>query len=202
MKKFFIFCLMAFMVCACDKTPRIQKEIFTTYYGEMLFDDIIPTDKVSTQVYEYDTRGNLIFMQLSDSEDFIYAEETISYKKDERISCHRWVQFDKDSERTEHLWYKENGKWYRNTNGEITQLNDSENEQLNQPSDYITFLPVNTDGTFTIIEDRYQCIGKVVETDKYGNWVKAIGKEKYDYESSYLDDRENYVVYTREIVYY
>ena len=202
MRKFFILCLMAFVMCSCNNTPTIQKETIISYDGEMVFNEVFPTEKNGYFIYEYNAKGKLILSQAFDYEDFLYMEETNVYEKNELKSVHRWIQFDKDSDRTEHLWYKENDKWYRNTNGEITPLDTKESEQMNNPIKQVSFLPINDDGTFTILEEDYQCIGKVVETDEFGNWTKVVGKEKIKYDSIYLDDTEGYVVYIREIIYH
>lgn len=202
MKRFFILCFMAFVICSCCNTPTIQKQTITEYDGEMLFGEVFPTEKGSVHIYEYNTDCNLMLSQSIDYKGFLYMEETYSYQKKELMSVHRWIQFDADSDKTEHLWYKENNRWYRNTNGEITQLDDAENEGMNKPKKQNKFLPIKDDGTFTIIEDNYQCIGKVVEFDKFGNWTKAIGKETIKYDSIYLEDSEGYVVFVREIIYH
>lgn len=208
MKKFFILCLMAFVMCSCiDTTPMIKREVISEYKGELLCDDILPTEISHYEIYEYDNQERLILLQCYDEDGFLYTEEKTTYVGGKLNTIEMWTQFSQDKEKNETIFYKNNNVWCRKTNGEITILCESKHKSDSITLNYLEnsqpkrkeYFSLKDDGSFAIIGEDYQCVGKVVETDKFGNWIKAVGKERFDY--TYIDDKENYVVFTREITY-
>jgi hypothetical protein len=201
---------MAFVMCSCNNSnsPTIKKEVISSYYGELLCEDILPTELKYYYIYEYDSKERLILTQCYDENDFLYHEEKTTYVADKLKTIEMWTQFSEDKEKNETIWFKDNDIWCGKTNGELIILNESKHESdsimlnylVNYQSQREEYLPLKEDGTFAIVMEDYQCVGKVVETDKFGNWIKAVGKEKFNY--TYIDDKENYVVFTREITYF
>lgn len=207
MKKFFILCLMAIMTCSCAN--EIRKETITWYNAEVLYNELTPTDISYLYINEYDKKGRLVFERYEIG-NYI-SEEKYTYEDDKLKTLERWSQDGDDKKKTEVIWYKDNDIWYHKMDGNITALKDGDDEDRTWLK-YLEggyqereeHLPLTIDDNFAIVGERYQCIGKIVEKDKYGNWIKAVGKEKTVYEKLFSDDDviENYVLITRSFIYY
>ena len=197
MRKFFILCLMAFVMCSCNNSnvkPLIQNEIISGYTGVLYFDDVIPTTKENVFLYEYDTKGRLTLNQRYEK-DFLFYEERIEYNKNKVSSWASMFQLSADHDKNEYLSYKKDGKWYKSSNEEISQIEDEDEISFLETYDGSceSFFIINSDDTF-IIKDNEEIyvVGKITQYDKHGNWIKAVAK----------DNDSNYIVFLREITYY
>ncbi len=203
-------------------TPTIKQIKMKIYGGENLMEEIIPTTQRRLYVYEYDTKERLVFLQdyeTDDKGDELCFESKIEYDVDSLKSISHKDKYDDEEE----IIYKEGNCWYmysdiddigkiKYTPSYINEYNLVTLEDIlyhfawwcgnwdgKSDSSYM-FLPIRSDGTFAITNrsSEKMVVGKVVETDAYGNWTKVIcahitGRHNYDKE---------YSVIMREITYH
>ena len=213
MKKIFALILMTIAIISCgDKSSPTIKETKITYYeGKQLCDEIIPSTQLQYEIYKYDEKERVIFKQRYNvdpvtakyyREDGLMNEWMITYNEDEliSISISYYSIWDDKLETGEKKLYKKDNVWYLS---EKNKYLDSDLYMSNSGVIAIIMgmlsdmgegeFPIKPDGTISVKSEDSNMVGKVVETDKYGNWIKIAVVETND---------DDYFVYTREITYY
>ena len=195
MKKFFILCLMAFVMCSCDK-PTIKTETISIYSATLHFNEVIPTTKDEVIVFEYDKDGK--FTRVTN-----YDEETISFEQkveyDKNKVCRVSTIIYGFEKKSEIILYNEDGQWFRKQSGYLFEddniaepINGDDFDFENHGSSLM--FKVSDDDTLVWSEDMYiEGVGKILQKDKYGNWTKA---------SLFDDEYDEYMIVVREISYY
>ena len=215
MKKIFALILMAIAIISCgDKSSPTIKETKITYYeGKQLCDEIIPSTQLQYEIYKYDEKERVVFKQkyIVDPEgakhfreDGLANEWIITYDEDELISISNtsyYTTWDDKLESSEMKLYKKDNTWYiteKNKYLDVSDLYISNTGIIATLMEMLSDMgegefPIKPDGTISVKSEYSNLVGKVVETDNYGNWIKIAVVETND---------DDYFVYTREITYY
>lgn len=221
MKKIFSIIIMAIAIISCaDKpspSPTMKEAKITFYEGKQLCDDVIPSTQYSYEIYKYDEDERVVFKQtyIVDPEvaklfreDRLANEWMITYDEDELISISStsyYTTWDDKLESCEKKLYKKDNSWYTTEKSRYLDISDiyisnsgailTIMDILSEGMDDGQF-PIRPDGTISVkLSEDTNIVGKVVETDKYGNWTKIV--------SINIGNKDDeYRVCTREITYY
>lgn len=174
MKKIFtaLFAILVLASCARTETPIIKKEKINFYevkdtFGELKKSDV-PMMVIIRECNEigkinkvgfYDAEGKLMF-----SETFIYNEEGEAIKSSKQTGDYGFLSV------TENI-FCENGRWFKEENGNKTLLGADYKITGYQYADYIQ---AREDGTYFLKEPimGIECDGEINKTDKSGSWIE------------------------------
>ena len=193
MRKFFILCLMAFVMCSCNNIPPkriIKTEKWTFYEAKDYFGDIVQssTEPKSVVIDEYNTNGMLVHHRMyyrHSSDDIFKVEEHITHNEQgEIIKIDTYKTISWDDKQNEHIiLYEVDGVWVRVINGGEPQvMNDF--TPLRKPKETyeeIYLDEIEKNGVY-IVSKKYNV---------YGDITEIIAKHEYEY-----------CIMKREIEYY
>ena len=208
MKKIFIICLMAIAIISCNNTPNAE----TTYNAKIAVDSTaiaIDSTKIEedkkplvkqvklTKYKGINKNGKIVKGKKIYTNTFNYTIDSL-LQLDDLFANHIYdigvdgYQYNYDFSDKVHLIFS--------SRNDITSEISMDDMLIDISEIYIS--KIHADSTFhTICAYAYECFGKIIEKDKYGNWTKAVGATNIM--SPEVDiNIKKYLFVEREITYY